>query len=134
MRSMHLVSLILTPILLFGVRASARTTACSTFIKTSESNRGGQTIIRARNVSKKPIVAYVVTNHPAVANDYKSYTFRGVFTDGDSLHPRQVMPLGTISRRARNGLLQVDYVRLMDGSTCGEAVTPEAQEVMTRFH
>ena len=123
----------LAPILFFGARASAQSNSCRAFITTAEHDKGAATVITARNVSHRPIIAYVITNTPAVSNDTKSYSLRGVFTDGDSLHPRQAMQLGTIPRRHVNGLLQVDYVRLSDGTTCGASGSQDAKQVAARF-
>jgi hypothetical protein len=123
----------LGPVLFMGARSDAQTNNCKAFITASEADHGSTTVIKARNVSKQPIVAYVVTNAPATKGDTKSYSLHGVFTDGDSLHPRQVMQLGTVPRRQVNGLLQVDYVRFADGTSCGAATTQDAKQVIARF-
>ena len=123
----------LAPILFMGARVDAQTNNCKAFIAASESDHGSTTVIKARNVSRQPIVAYVVTNTPTTKDDTKSYSLHGVFTDGDSLHSRHVMELGTVPRRQVNGLLQVDYVRLADGTSCGAGTTQDAKQVMARF-
>jgi hypothetical protein len=133
MNHIQVISLALAPILFCGVRASAQSNGCKAFITTSERGHGTATFIKARNVSHQPIVAYVITNTPAVRDDTRSYSLHGVFTDGDSLHPKQAISVGTIPRRQVNGRLHVDYVRLADGTTCGASVTQDAKQVAARF-
>jgi hypothetical protein len=130
---MKVVLLALAPVLLLGVKASAQPNSCKTFITTAEHDRGASTIITARNISGRPIVAYVVSDTPVIGSDTKSYSLHGVFTNGDSLHSRQAIQLGTIPRRQLNGLLRVDYVRLSDGTTCGALATQDARQVAARF-
>ena len=129
----RVVLMTLAPVLFAGVQAGAQTNNCKAFITATETDRGSTTSIRARNVSRQPIVAYVVRNTPSTKSDTKSYSLHGVFTDGDSLHPNQVMQLGTVPRRYVNGLLKVDYVRLADGTSCGAATTQDAKQVAARF-
>lgn len=119
--------------LLLGGVASAFASDCQAFMKVSEKNRGRETVVRGRNVSQNPILAYVVSSRASVSNDYKSFTLRGVFTNGDSLPARHTMGLGTIPRRSKNGSITLDYVRLADGSSCGDAVTEEAHQLQARF-
>jgi hypothetical protein len=133
MRQMRVVLVALAPFLFLGARASAQSNNCKAFITASESDHGAATVIKARNVSHQPIVAYVITSTPVVKDDTKSYSLHGVFTDGDSLRPRQAMQLGAVPRRRVNGLLQVDYVRLADGTSCGALVTQDAKQVAARF-
>lgn len=126
-----LAALLLVPVLV--ARASAQSNGCKAFITASESNHGATTVIKARNVSHRPIVAYVVTNTPADKGDTISYSLHGVFTDGDSLRPSKAMQLGVVPRRRVKGQLQVDYVRLADGTSCGALVTQDAKQVAARF-
>ena len=133
MNRMKVALLALAPILLLGVKADAQSNNCKAFITAAQHDSGASTIITARNISGHPIVAYVITSTPVVGSDTKSYSFHGVFTDGDSLHPRQAMQLGTVPRRQVNGLLQVDYVRLSDSTTCGAMATRDARQVAARF-
>ena len=123
----------LSPVLFMGMKAGAQTDGCKAFLTASETNHGSTTAIKARNVSRQPIVAYVVTNTPSGKGDTKSYSLHSVFTDGDSLHSRQAMELGTVPKRQVNGLLKVDYVRLADGTSCGPASTQDAKQVAARF-
>jgi len=117
----------LASFLFVGAKANAQSNACKAFITASESNHGDGTVIKARNVSHQPIVAYVITNTPIGKDDTKSYSLQGVFTDGDSLRPSQAIQIGAVPRRRVNGLLQVDYVRLADGTSCGASVTQDAK-------
>ena len=123
----------IVPFLLIGAPAIAQSKGCSAFITTSETEHGSTALIKARNVSHLPIVAYVITNTPSTNGDTKSYSLHGVFTGGDSLHRGQVMQLGSVPRRQVKGLLQVDYVRLADGTACGAAATQDAKQIAARF-
>jgi hypothetical protein len=123
----------LAPVLLVGAKAGAQSNNCTEFIKTSEVNQKAVAVLKVQNVSKQPVVAYVVVNAPKTTSDPKSYSFHGVFTAGDSLRPNQAIQLGTIPRRQVYGLMQVDYVRLADGTTCGATTTEDAKQIAARF-
>lgn len=119
--------------LLFGAQADAQYGDCHAFLNASQSGHGANTIIKIRNVAHQPLVAYVIRSTPAVKSDAKSYSLHGVFTDGDVLRPGQMMNAGTTPRGRVKGLLQVDYVRMVDGTSCGRLATEDAKLVAARF-
>ena len=127
----HLV--VVSSVLLASV-ALASASECKSSINLHQHNKDGKTWIKAKNKSRKPIVAYVVQDIPTATADYRTYSFDGVFTNGDAMKPGSSMNLGTIlQRQKKTGIIRVDYVRFSDGSTCGNADTTEAQAISARF-
>lgn len=82
-----------------------------------------------KNVSKKPIVAYVVVveipNHSSV--------FHGVYTGKDALAVGKTAALGEVAVPIHEVRAFIDYVRLADGTTWGGATTDDAKEISARF-
>jgi hypothetical protein len=133
MRRIKLLPLVVAPLLLLSAGASAQERNCNALIATSTRTHGSEMVIRVRNISKEPIVAYVIRSTPEDAGDFKTYSLHGVFTDGDSLNSGKAIVAGKLPRRTSQGLLQVDFVRLANGSTCGEAATEDARQIAARF-
>lgn len=105
---------------------------CTSSIQLQQKRDSGKETIVAKNVSGKPIVAYVVANEVRQPTGDQVHVFSGVFTDGDSLHPGASLAIGSVSSNADLKPM-IDYVRLADGSTCGAASTNEAKAVAERF-
>jgi hypothetical protein len=85
-----------------------------------------------KNISGKPIVAYVVVDAPTSSQDYRTRTLHAVFTNGDSMRPGSSINMGSFERRRAGGSLSVDYVRTSDGATCGKAESSDAKAVSAR--
>jgi len=85
-----------------------------------------------KNISEKPIVAYVVTNGTDAAGN-PVHSFYGVFTAGDSLHSNASMELGSLSSTDKVAKLVIDYVRFADGTSCGAASTQQAKDAIARL-
>jgi hypothetical protein len=103
----------------------------SPFFRLKETTRNGTLQVLGTNVSRSPIVAYVVvferTNQRTV--------WHGVYTGGDTLAIGKsvrvgVVPAGSYLGRAS---ITVDYVRLLNGTSWGNASTDEAKEIVARF-
>jgi hypothetical protein len=123
---------VVSSVLLASV-ALASASECKSSINLHQHNKDGKTWIEAKNRSGKPIVAYVVQDMPTLKTDYRTYSLRGVFTNGDAMKPGSSMNLGTVQRQKKTGIIRVDYIRFSDGSTCGHADTTEAQAISARF-
>jgi hypothetical protein len=104
---------------------------CLSAIQVDQRVQHGKIEFTAKNVSGKPMVAYVVAARDAKGN--LPNVFYGVFTDGDSLRPGASMGIGSASSSRSDLKPLIDYVRLADGWTCGEASTEQAKDAVARF-
>ena len=103
----------------------------SPFFRLKETTRNGTVQFLGTNVSHSPIVAYVVVFERA----NQRAVWHGVYTGGNTLPTGKsvrvgVMPAGSYLGR---GSVTVDYVRLLNGSSWGNANTDEAKEILARF-
>jgi hypothetical protein len=90
--------------------------ACDSAAQIIEAN--GQLMIR--NISDKSIVDYFIAETSSKSQGGKSTrTYRGTFTEGDSLGPGRSLEIGRADMAAAE--LSVDYVRFADRWQCGEA-------------
>ena len=105
---------------------------CASIIQLQHKKDNGKETVVVKNVSGKPIVAYVVATDISQPTGDRVQVFSGVFTDGDSLHPGVSLAIGSVSSDTDLKPM-IDYVRLADGSTCGAASTNEAKAVAERF-
>ena len=60
---------------------------CASAIQVKQQSRDGKEQFIAKNISKRPIIAYVVTDDTGDAGGNPVHVFSGVFTGDDSLHP-----------------------------------------------
>ena len=86
MRSLTLILAIETLMLLKAFGAD-----CASAIQVRQRLQNGKVEFTAKNISGKPMVAYVVTTDARDANGNLINVFSGVFTDGDSLQPGAAM-------------------------------------------
>ena len=86
--------------------------------------KNGQLIIK--NISGKPIVAYVLTSINKSQDGSSTRTYSGKFSGEDSLGPGQSMEIGKADAAPKE--LSVDYVLLADGWRCGEAPARSSQQ------
>ena len=102
----------------------------SPFLRLEKMNKGGKVQLAVKNISQKPIVAYVVVvespNHRSV--------WHGVYTDNDALAAGQSATVGELPTPGDRSRAFIDYVRLADGTTWGDATTDDAKEISARFH
>lgn len=100
------------------------------FLRLEQTNANGSMQLVAKNISLKPIVAYVVvaedSNHRSV--------WHGVYTGKDTLPAGETVKVGELPEaQAAKEHVFVDYVRLANGTTWGKATTDEAKEISARF-
>jgi hypothetical protein len=113
------------------VGAALSTAASGPFLQVKQSLENGNVQFFGKNISRQPIVAYVVVaerpNHRSV--------WHGVYSGHDALPVGQTVKLGEIpaGSAADKFNASVDYVRLADGTTAGEITTDEAKEIANRF-
>ena len=106
---------------------------CASVIQVNQQSRDGKEQFVAKNISKRPIIAYVVTDDTRDASGNPLHVFSGVFTGGDALHPGASMEIGSVSSSRNQPKFLVDYVRLADGWSCGAASTKEAKVAIARL-
>jgi hypothetical protein len=128
---MRIVFLAAAATLLTGLNAFG--SDCAATIHLSHKNNDGKEAVIAKNISGKPIVAYVVTAETTKGSSDRVQVFSGIFTDGDSLHPGASLAIGSASPGQAELKPVVDYARAADGSTCGAAATDEAKAAEARF-
>jgi len=117
--------LALVPFTIFVLALTTHASDCGLALRVQQAN--GKETVTAKNISRKPLVAYVV----AIQAKNSSRVFSGVFTKGDSILPGAMLEVGSVPSSPDNMI--VDYVRAADGWTCGDASTEEAKAVVTRF-
>jgi hypothetical protein len=122
MRSFLVASILFVAI---GVSAAPN----NPFLRLEQTNKSGKVQFTIKNISEKPVVAYVVVaespNHRLV--------WHGVYTDKDALTAGQRATVGEVSASEHQVRAFVDYVRLADGTTWGGATTVDAKEISARF-
>lgn len=106
---------------------------CASAIQVRQRLQNGKVELTAKNISGKPMVAYVVATDARDANGNLTNVFSGVFTDGDSLQPGTAMEIGSVVSSGSDMKPVVDYVRLAGGWTCGSASTQQAKDVAARL-
>lgn len=100
------------------------------FLRLEQTNANGSMQFVARNISHKPIVAYVVV---AEGSNHRS-VWHGVYTGKDVLPAGETVKVGELpDAQAAKERVFVDYVRLADGTIWGKATTDEAKEISARF-
>jgi hypothetical protein len=103
----------------------------SPFFHLKQTTKRGTIQVTGTNTSHTPIVAYVVIFERA----HQRTVWHGVYTRGDVLRTGKsvrvgVVPQGTLMGRPS---LILDYVRLSDGTSWGNAQTDEAKEIEASF-
>ena len=103
---------------------------CDSAIQVRQRLQNGKVEFTTKNISGKPMVAYVVATDARDANGNLINVFSGVFTNGDSLQPGAAMEIGSVTSSGRDLKPVVDYVRLAGGWACGSASTQQAKDVV----
>ncbi len=99
----------------FALSFALSAAECNSAIQIIE--KKGQLIIK--NISGKPIVAYVLTSVNSKSQDGSpTRTYSGSFSGEDSLGAGQSMELGEADAASKE--LSVDYVRFANDWRCGE--------------
>jgi hypothetical protein len=116
-------------VLTLSVGMSLLAASDSPYLQIQQTTRNGTTYITGTNVSRSQIVAYVVVAERGTQRS----VFHGLYTNGDSLGANKAVNIGDASLGGSPERLYVDFVRLADGTTWGEASTSEARELAARF-
>jgi len=100
------------------------------FVKLGHEMKDGTVRITLKNISKKPIVAFVVAldDGTQATTHHKYYGGRNLFEPGKTVE--LVFAVQSASSTPR---VFLDYVRLTDSSTWGNAVTDAGKDVAASF-
>lgn len=101
----------------------------SPFLRLQETDENGKVQFGVKNISEKPVIAYVVV---VESPNYRS-VFHGVYTGKDALGVGQTATMGEVAASVDQVKAFVDYLRLADGTTWGDAATDDAKEISARF-
>ena len=100
------------------------------YIKLTHVIKGGMLRISAKNISHKPILAYVV----AFEDGGQSTTHHDFYTGRDVFGPGKTIELiFAVPSTSSTPKVFVDYVRLSDSSTWGNPVTEDGKDVAASF-
>ena len=100
------------------------------YVKLTQVVRDGTVRVSAKNISQKPIVAYVV----ALEEGGESKTHHNYYTGRDSFGPGKTVELiFALHSASSTPRVFVDYVRLSDRSTWGNPVTDDGKDVAASF-
>jgi hypothetical protein len=99
-------------------------------IRLTQTIKGGMLRVSMKNVSHRPISAYVV----AVESEGQSNTHHDYFTGRDTFGPGKTVELVfAVQSPSTTPNVFVDFVRLADSSTWGNQVTEDARDVAASF-
>ena len=99
-------------------------------IRLTQTIKNGTLRVAMKNISNRPIAAYVV----AVEDGGQSNTHHDYFTGRDAFRPGKTIELVfAMSSTASTPNVFVDYVRLSDSSTWGDRVTDDGKDVAASF-
>ena len=113
-----------------GVPAADLITADNSPIRLTQTIKNGTLHVAMKNVSHKPILAYVV----GVESDRQADTHHDYFTGRDSFGPGKTIELlFAVQAGSSMPKVFVDYVRLSDSSTWGSPVTDDGKDVAASF-
>jgi hypothetical protein len=99
-------------------------------IRLTQTIKNGTVRVSMKNVSHRPISAYVV----AVENSGQSNTHHDYFTGRDAFKPGKTIELVfAVQPTSSMPYVFVDFVRLADNSTWGNQVTDDGKDVAASF-
>jgi hypothetical protein len=103
----------------------------SPFFRLRETKKNGKVEVLGTNVCHSPIVAYVVIFERA----NQRTVWEGVYKKGDNLETGKTVRVGALPDGSYMGrpTITVDYVRLANGTSWGDAQTDEAKEIVAQF-
>jgi hypothetical protein len=101
------------------------------FFDLKQTIKDGTLFVTGKNISRSPLVAYVVVAEGA----HQRSVWHGVYSGGDTLGVAQTVRVGEAAAGSPSEPLKVfvDYVRLADGTSWGDATTDDAKEIAARF-
>jgi hypothetical protein len=103
----------------------------SPFFRLKETKKNGRIEVLGTNVCHSPIVAYVVVFERA----NQRTVWPGIYKDGSTLNTGRTVRVGVLPEGSYLGraTVTVDYVRLANGTSWGDAQTDEAKEIAAGF-
>jgi len=103
----------------------------SPYFRLEQATTSGKVQVTGTNILRRPIVAYVVV----AERSHQRVVWQGVYTGSDTLGAGKTVTLGDIAASATLEQVKVfvDYIRLGDGTTWGDAETDQAKEITARF-
>lgn len=123
---LFLIIAVSTYVTLFGAN-------CDSALQILERRKDAKTHVMAKNASSSPLVAYVLTGGEKSADRSRTKVYSAVYSGSDSLAPGESIEIDVQQDAASPLNVIVDYVRLADGWSCGNAVTEEAKKIAARF-
>jgi hypothetical protein len=122
--------IILTAITLCILVGAVASSDCP-FLAVEQVSKNGRVHVMAKNVTKQPILAYVVVGDRGSQHS----VWKGVFSEGSTLKEGHSFDIGEAPgvSTTNSTRIFVDYVRLTDGTNWGLASTQEAKEVIASF-
>jgi len=103
----------------------------SPFFRLKETRKNGKVQVLGTNICHSPIVAYVVI----FERSNQRTVWHGIYKDGDSLDTGKTVRVGALPDGSYMGraTVSVDYIRLANGTTWGDAQTDEAKAIVAQF-
>src|SRR5260370_36137222 len=95
----------------------------------TQTAKDGTLRVSAKNISRKPILAYVV----AFENGGQATTHHDSSTGRDAFGPGKTIDIVFAVSPSTTPNVFVDYVRLSDRSSWGNAITDDAKDVAASF-
>ena len=116
---------------LLAVMPFALGNADNPFLRLTVIEKDSNLGVTGRNISRGPIVAYVVF----AEHGHSRVVWKSAFSAGESLKPGKIVELGhvPIGPASERVTVVVDYVRLADGTVWGNRTTVEAKELAARY-
>jgi hypothetical protein len=99
------------------------------YVRLTQTIKDGTLRVTAKNISRKPILAYVV----AFDNGGQATTHHDFFTGRDAFAPGKTVEIVFAVTPSGTPNVFVDYVRLSDSSSWGNKVTDDAKDVAASF-
>lgn len=99
------------------------------YVRLTQTIKDGTLRVSAKNISRKPILAYVV----AFENGGQATTHHDFFTGRDAFGPGKTVEIVFAVSPSAAPNVFVDYVRLSDNSSWGNTITEDAQDVAASF-
>ena len=108
--------------------------SCDSAIETHTVTKHVHQMLRVKNISKQPILAYTIVVQPVKDVDTHRQILSGMFTDGSSWKSNESMKFDLPADISSSFNISVDYVRRADGWSCGNKLSAEAQQLERRFN
>lgn len=104
------------------------------YIRFIQSPRSGKFRLQVKNTGNTPVVAFVcvLAFQPEPGNT-KTTTYKSIYTESKSLGPGKMAEVAVHDKAIPVGAIQVDYIRLADGTEWGERKTEAGRATAAQF-